>query len=136
MHRRCYDMNHKSYKNYGGRGIFVCDDWQNLNKFKMDLIQMGWEHGLTLDRIDNDKGYCLDNIRLATRKQQSNNKRNNVVIEYKGRKMNLTQWCEFLNLDYGRIQKRWKAMGIKDPNVLFDPNKLSTKDEKGRFKRK
>ena len=82
---RCYNKNHLGYKNYGGRGITVCDEWLNdfmnfynwsmKNGYKEELDERG-RNLLTIDRIDNDKGYSPDNCRWTTSKIQNRNKRN------------------------------------------------------------
>jgi hypothetical protein len=78
MIRRCYNPNDLNYKNYGGRGISVCDEWRNSFAAFYDYVS-GLEHfnepGRTLDRINNDGNYCKNNVRWATMKEQANNKR-------------------------------------------------------------
>ncbi len=80
MKNRCYNPNYKGFNNYGGRGIKVCDRWLGVGGYINFLKDMGERpNGLTLDRIDNDKGYSPDNCKWATMKEQQNNRRNNIV---------------------------------------------------------
>ena len=75
MKQRCYDKNNINYDNYGGRGITVCDDW--LAAFQAFYADMGERpDGLTLERIDNNKGYNKNNCKWATYTEQSYNRRN------------------------------------------------------------
>jgi hypothetical protein len=77
MKSRCYNTKVKNYKNYGGRGIIVCDRW--LNSFQNFLEDMGKRpDGYTIDRINVDGNYEPNNVRWATWKEQQNNRRNNL----------------------------------------------------------
>lgn len=84
MRKRCGDTADKSYKNYGGRGIFVCERWQE--SFENFLSDMGCRPGseYSIERINNDGPYSPENCKWATRKEQSINKRNNIRVIYNG----------------------------------------------------
>jgi hypothetical protein len=73
MHQRCRDANHKSYHDYGGRGITVCDRWDDFENFLADMGER--PEGMTLDRIDPNSNYGPGLCRWATPKQQAANKR-------------------------------------------------------------
>lgn len=77
MKKRCENPNNQAYSRYGGRGITVCKEWHDFNNFYNWAISNGYLDSLTIDRINNDKGYEPTNCRWATYKEQNNNKRNN-----------------------------------------------------------
>ena len=77
MLTRCRNPRNKRYKDYGGRGISVCQKWETFQGF-WENMQDGYSEGLTIDRKNNDKGYFKDNCRWATQKQQANNRCTNV----------------------------------------------------------
>lgn len=79
MKKRCLNPQHPAYHNYGGRGIDICPEWLDFSKFLEDMGQP--EQGMQLDRINNDLGYNPDNCRWASRREQANNRRTNVVTD-------------------------------------------------------
>lgn len=114
MITRCYNTKHKEYKKYGAKGITICDEWigaKGLDNFYEWAINNGFSgekdskgyNILSIDRIDNDKGYCPENCRWATRKQQARNKSITIWVNYKGEKDTLKGFCEKLNLNYHAV---------------------------------
>lgn len=76
MKTRCYNPKHESYKNYGGRGITVCEEWRkDFTAFYLWAIEHGYDKSLSIDRINNDGNYEPNNCRWATTKEQAKNKR-------------------------------------------------------------
>ena len=109
MKRRCYSPTCRAYKNYGGRGIKVCQRW--LDSFENFLVDMGdtWMPDLTLERRDNSQGYSPENCYWATRREQVRNRRNTVFVDYRGETKPLAEWCEVLGLEYTWIKQRYEA---------------------------
>lgn len=103
MIQRCRNPNDPHYDRYGGRGITVTAEWGDFQKFYAD---MGEPNGLTLDRMDNDKGYSKDNCRWATRKEQSRNRHNTVTYEYAGCDLTLNEWAKKLGISSECIRGR------------------------------
>lgn len=94
MRNRCENPNNNKYKNYGARGIKVCDEWRGENgvyNFTMWAINHGWQKGLSIDRIDNDGDYSPDNCRFTDRYAQANNKRNSIKHNYYNKQLTLGQ---------------------------------------------
>lgn len=102
MHARCNNANHKLWKNYGGRGIAVCDKWSDFSLFVEDMFH-SWRPSLTIERKDNNKGYHPDNCIWADRIVQANNKRNTVWVEIYGRIQPVAVWCRELGLNAGSV---------------------------------
>lgn len=100
MRRRCYNPNHISYKNYGKRGIEICDEWLlDRSKFVEWAISSGYEAGLTIDRIDVNGNYEPSNCRWSTASEQARNTRNNVEIFYNGERFILTDLSKKLHIE-------------------------------------
>ena len=98
MKQRCLNQRHQQYKNYGARGITICARW--LECFNNFLEDMGEKPiGLTLDRIDNEKGYSPDNCRWATPREQRLNQRSCTILSYQGLSMTVTEWAAKLGLN-------------------------------------
>lgn len=99
MKSRCFNSNAQFYQDYGGRGITVCDEWKDdFQAFYNWSILHGYSDELTIDRIDNDKGYSPGNCRWTTRKEQQNNRRNNHYITYNGETLTVTEWANRLGI--------------------------------------
>ena len=107
MKDRVLNPNHKSFADYGGRGITIDPVWMDFSEFLKDMGER--PHGTQLDRIDNNLGYNKDNCRWSTPKENSNNRRNSVFLEYDGKNMTLSEWSTVLNIPAARLQYRLKA---------------------------
>ena len=106
MMGRCNNPADARYVLYGGRGIKVCDEWQNFHTLYEWAMANGYSHELTIDRKDGDGHYEPNNCRWATWKQQQNNRRNNNVITHKGKTLTLQQWSDATGILAGTIRFR------------------------------
>lgn len=105
MKDRCLNKKNTHYKDYGGRGIKMCEEWESsFEKFYRDMG--GRPEGLTLERIDNDKGYYKENCKWATRKEQANNTRRNRILTHNGISLTMSQWEDELNINKGALKVR------------------------------
>lgn len=109
MKQRCFNKNNKFYNRYGGRGITICNEWENDFKNFYDWsIKNGYKDNLTIDRINNDGNYEPANCRWVDNKTQSNNRNNNVILEYNNEKHNIKEWCEIMNITKSALNHRLK----------------------------
>lgn len=106
MRNRCQNSNNRSYERYGGRGITVCDEWNNFITFRDWAYDNGYQDNLSIDRIDVNGNYEPDNCRWATTLEQANNKRSSFMITYFDETHSLSDWCRILNLPYSVIYSR------------------------------
>lgn len=122
---RCYDPEHKQFRNYGGRGISVCAEWHSFEGFLLGLPD-GWFGRAEMDRIDNDGNYEPSNVRWATKKQNCANRRTARLITANGETRSLTEWAESTGIDCRTISDRidtqgWSAEKAVSTPVLSDP---------------
>jgi len=121
MKARCYNPKKKRYDNYGGRGIEVCDEWQNdFEAFMLWAKDNGYKNNLTIDRINNDGNYSPENCRWSTNKKQANNRSSNINIEYRGKEYTLLQIAEKLNLNSKMLYERYRK-GDRGKRLLRAP---------------
>lgn len=107
MIRRCHQKHRRDYADYGAKGIRVSKEWRA--SFQTFVSDMGLKpDGLTLDRIDNTKGYNKENCRWATRAQQYNNRGDNVYVVWKGRRYTMMQVAQLTRKPYGRLMSRFR----------------------------
>ena len=104
MKQRCFNKKHPAYKKYGGRGITVCKSWLQFENFYKDIGEK--PEKLSLDRLDNNKGYSKENCRWATSKQQNNNRRDNVLFLYKGKKVSIVTLSKKFKIKYETLYQR------------------------------
>lgn len=124
MKHRCYDKNAVNYKNYGGRGITICNEWLNNFKAFYDWSMLnGYKKGLTIDRIDNNGNYEPSNCRWVTREVQNNNKRTCNYLTYNGETHTIKEWSVIKGLDYRCLQQRITVLKWDIEKALNKPNK-------------
>ena len=130
MKARCLNPDRRDYKNYGGRGIKVCDRWMTFENFLADMGEK--PKGLTLERINVDGDYDPNNCQWATYKEQANNWRKSIRAEYEGKSFTAKQLSEMLGVGYERIVWAIKKYGsgwldyINKPNVGEQPISVIT----------
>lgn len=121
MIKRCTNPNVHNYNNYGGRGIKVCKRWQHsFANFFEDMGEPPTKKH-SLDRIDNNKGYCKSNCRWATPKQQQTNKRNSRLKTYMGKTQCISIWAEEFGINYDILYARIFRYGWSIEKALTTP---------------
>ena len=122
MKQRCLNPKNEQYHNYGGRGITICDRWINsLQNFVADMGKKP-SRNFTLERINVNLGYCPENCKWITKKEQSLNKRTSVKLEIKGVTKNASEWDKEMNLPEGTVCRRLKR-GWSSSRAVTTPHK-------------
>lgn len=120
MKKRCLNPQHHYFKHYGGRGITICESWiKSFIRFFNDMGERPSPNH-SLDRIDNNNGYCKDNCRWATKKQQGRNKRSNRMLTIEQETRTLSEWSEISGLGWNTIFYRAFIANIQGKDIL-DP---------------
>lgn len=122
MRQRCNNENAENYKYYGGRGITVCDEWENdFSLFALWSFANGYNDNLTIDRIESNGNYEPNNCRWISKKEQMNNRSSNTKYTYKGETHTLSEWADIYKINKDTFYTRWSKgkRGIK----LFEPTK-------------
>lgn len=114
IRQRCRNENDSAYSRYGGRGIDVCDEWDDFENFYEWAIANGYRAGLTIDRKDNDRGYSPENCRWTDHITQCNNRRTNHYVTYNGVTHTLAEWSRLLNVSYDAFKARVRRGNFRD----------------------
>lgn len=133
MLNRVFDENGREYHNYGGRGITVCDEWlgeKGFDNFAEWAYSSGYDeaakHGeCTLDRANVNFGYSPHNCRWITNSEQQNNRRNNVILEYRGETYTMKEWSRILDIPYTTLayHVRKKERSLSEVISVWNGNK-------------
>lgn len=114
---RCYNPNAVNYKNYGAKGIAICEQWLgNPGAFYEWALANGYQEGLQIDRKDNGKGYAPENCCWRTHQQNQNNRSNNTRLEYDGQNLTLAEWSRHTGIKRTTLSARhhngWKPAEV------------------------
>lgn len=132
MIERCYKPSVSTYKNYGAKEIMVCDEWRNdFIAFAVWSLQNGYSDDLSIDRIDNNKGYSPDNCRWVSMKEQQNNRTNNRWLSYNGETHTMSQWADITGISEATIYARLK-LGWNIEKTLTQKVQIQKKIKKER----
>ena len=119
MRARCELPTNKSYSYYGGRGITVCRRWRKFEHFLADMGEA--PAGLSLERLNNDKGYSPENCKWATRAEQMRNQRRTIRISHNGRTQSLSDWADEVGLApltiWKRLKRGWSEADALNPEL-------------------
>lgn len=113
INERCYNKKHKAYKNYGGKGVAVCTEWQLFIPFYEWAIANGYKEGLTIDRIDSNGNYEPSNCRWVDRFVQNSNTSRNHYLTYNGKTQTLSQWAREIGISRNTLCGRLKAHNVE-----------------------
>ncbi len=123
MNQRCSNPNSTGFKNYGGRGVLVCDRWRDFPAFFADMGER--PPGMTLERRNNNLGYSPENCLWATRKQQSLNRRDNHLLTFREQTLPLSAWAEKIGFSPEILRYRIRAGWTIKRALLTVPNSRS-----------
>lgn len=123
MKDRCYNPNNKTYKDYGGRGVYICEEWKN--SFEIFYQDMGPKPtpSSSIHRKDDSLCYCKESCIWASKKQQGREKRNNRILEWKGEKKTLAEWSEITGISRMLIHGRIDRLGWTTDEALSTPTR-------------
>lgn len=107
--QRCYNVNREKYKNYGAKGITMCEDWKNnFNCFYNWATSNGYNDNLTIDRIDVNGNYEPKNCQWVNQQKQQNNRTNNHILEFNNQSYTINEWARITNIKRCTIKERLK----------------------------
>lgn len=134
MRHRCEVPTSQAYRNYGGRGIVVCQEWSDVRRFVADMGPRP-SRSHTLDREDNDGPYCKSNCRWATVKDQNANRSISRRLEAFGETKSVADWCSQFGIKYTTLLARIERWGWSVEKSLQTPTGsiIKTRNELGQY---
>jgi|AGTN01.1.fsa_nt_gi hypothetical protein len=111
MRQRCSNPNHIGYKDYGGRGITVCDEWKSFKAFHTWAMSNGYTDGMSIDRKDNDASYCPSNCQWIPREEQGIHTHRIHFLTLNGATKSITEWSRLTGIGRATITKRINILG-------------------------
>ena len=121
---RCYNPKYYLFNHYGGKGITVCNEWlgeDGFNNFYKWALDNGYSDELSIDRIDNSKGYSPDNCRWVSMQTQQNNRTNNRIITVDEESHTMAEWSRISGIHYNTIQRRLANGWPEEDAVTLEP---------------
>lgn len=117
MKGRCYNPNNPKYPRWGGRGIYICDEWLKDKRTFVEWSKThGYAPGLSINRINNDGPYSPENCEWTNNLVQSNNRSNNVMFEIDGVKRSISEWAQLTEMNYEVLRRVYH----RDPQKFMD----------------
>lgn len=122
MRQRCYNQNDQAYKNYGGKGVKVCEEWHTFKFFMEWALNNGYQDGLTIERKDSNGDYCpsncewitrAENCRRARKGKPGGRKGTGKVIEFNGESKTIQRWAEEIGIKDTTLHQRIANWGIE-----------------------
>lgn len=137
MRERCSKTLTSPHKRYAGRGIKVCKEWDNYEAFASWAMSNGYNDTLSIERINNNWGYCPENCKWIERGLQARNRRTTMWVEYNGERMSLAEACEIAGMPYKQVFARIRYMDWSVEDALSIPMNTTRKWKRSeRFSKK
>jgi hypothetical protein len=121
MKQRCENSSVPHYKRYGGKGVTVCAEWHDFINFEKWSLENGYDDTLTIDRIENSKGYSPENCRWVSNLIQQRNRKNNHLLTYNGETHCISEWSEILGISRSVITLRVSRYGYSVEEAFNKP---------------
>ncbi len=129
MKNRCENEKSEDYKNYGGRGISVCDEWKDdFVEFLYWSLKHGWEKGLSIERKDVNGDYCPQNCCYIPMSEQAKNRTTTTQIEFNGEVHTISEWARIIGISRSTLKERLRSGSYTLERALTEPvnKKLSS----------
>lgn len=120
---RCKHRSNRYYHNYGGRGIRVCEEWQDAFTFIIWAMANGWQEGMQIDRINNDGNYEPSNCRFVSRTDNCRNSRSNHLLTFRGVTKPISAWADEYSIPQATIRSRTRRGWTAEQALTYPAQK-------------